>query len=773
MNIKEFTITEYGPLRDKNHISLEKFNLIFGYNESGKTLTVDALIKLLLGKDFDNFKKVNRIEERPLGRICICDENNNDIIIKSNETLKDYFEISNKEFSNLFIIRDSDLNLDKEDQLYGSITNRLLGLRIHDIEKIISTLKDIGRLTPTGKFRDIKNEKLDTKLNLAKTKIEEIDELEKVVKIEKIDELEEELHKLNDQILIIEKDILNLENARKREKFENLNESLTNYEELRNNLKNYENVVEDDKDTWNRNLDRINSKQKEIDDLELENDDLNQTISELDSRLYEKNLEFQKFQKIKDFLDDDIYPEKKNYDIRKGELAGKIMKKKFYKSTFLMCTLSFIGFLIFTIFNPPIYIFIITIILAILSASFWLFVFQIKRDESWLVGFFERMNLKLSKYQLNGAKIEEINNNLANFEFDYAKEKKLVDDLSKEKDNLDEKIKTIQNSRIPNLRKEINEYKAIISTIKKNNKVHSIEEFASKIDEKNQIRNDLELLTKQMAIHVEIIYQNEFELVDRIREELNKFERFKEESIGISYNEDKLDILKNERNDLIDKKELVKTELSSINEDFLQIERDANAILNLEDNYLFCNTSGELKNIKSLLKSFIRENEELKDDILILEEILNEISNEEKEKISRLLSDQSSVIDYFKEITDGMYNFVKYDPENGKIMVQRKDNLLLDAEKVSGGTYDQLYFCIRLALGEKLLQDQTGFFILDDPFLKSDNLRLTAQLKMIKQITQLGWQVLYFTSKNEIKEVLSEDIKKGNVNYIEFEQILS
>ena len=95
------------------------------------------------------------------------------------------------------------------------------------------------------------------------------------------------------------------------------------------------------------------------------------------------------------------------------------------------------------------------------------------------------------------------------------------------------------------------------------------------------------------------------------------------------------------------------------------------------------------------------------------------------------------------------------------------------AEKLSGGAYDQLYLSIRLALGEKLLKGKKGFFIMDDPFIKADPDRLQRQIETLKKISELGWQIMYFSAKGEIKDALKEDIKRGAINYVEVQGIFS
>ncbi|MCK4533686.1 AAA family ATPase, partial [bacterium] len=51
MKIKEFSIIRYGILSDHGKIKLNNFNLFFGRNEKGKSLTIDALVKMLLKKN--------------------------------------------------------------------------------------------------------------------------------------------------------------------------------------------------------------------------------------------------------------------------------------------------------------------------------------------------------------------------------------------------------------------------------------------------------------------------------------------------------------------------------------------------------------------------------------------------------------------------------------------------------------------------------------------------------------------------------------------------
>jgi exonuclease SbcC len=148
-------------------------------------------------------------------------------------------------------------------------------------------------------------------------------------------------------------------------------------------------------------------------------------------------------------------------------------------------------------------------------------------------------------------------------------------------------------------------------------------------------------------------------------------------------------------------------------------------------------------------------------------EIFDEIQTEDKNKVTTLFGEDSVVSDLFKEITGGFYKSVRLDSEGQKIQVERNDGEFFGAEQLSAGTYDQLYLSIRLSLGQKLLKGEKAFFIMDDPFIKSDKKRLERQMHILSKISQNGWQILYFSAKDEVKDALKDYIENGSVNLLE------
>jgi DNA repair protein SbcC/Rad50 len=147
--------------------------------------------------------------------------------------------------------------------------------------------------------------------------------------------------------------------------------------------------------------------------------------------------------------------------------------------------------------------------------------------------------------------------------------------------------------------------------------------------------------------------------------------------------------------------------------------------------------------------------------------VFDDIEAKERQQVSKLFGKESPVSEYFSRITEGHYDTVTFDPGSGVVSVKNRKGENLPADKLSSGAYDQLYLAVRLALGRRIAPDGAGFFIMDDPFIRSDPDRLVLQMRMLADIVREGWQVLYFSSKGEVKQVLDKEIKKGTVKLID------
>ncbi len=131
-------------------------------------------------------------------------------------------------------------------------------------------------------------------------------------------------------------------------------------------------------------------------------------------------------------------------------------------------------------------------------------------------------------------------------------------------------------------------------------------------------------------------------------------------------------------------------------------------------------------------------------------ELFEQIKRDEEQKLAELFAHDGPASETFERITGGRYTAVRYDPEPHAIEVERHDGATFDPGILSRGTTDQLYFATRVSLATQLLGSEPGFFLLDDPFVGADPDRLRRGFETLQNLAKDGWQILYFTAKQEV-----------------------
>ncbi len=773
MKIKEFSIIHYGPLPDTGRILLRNFNLFWGKNEDGKTLTIDALIKLILRRNTRDFEHINRVKENPEGYVIIENDKGKEVKLPEKGDLTKVADLTPSECLNIFVIRNSDLSIARESEFYTNVTDRLTGLRTEDISKIKGTLMEIGKITPTGTLRDIKGEKLKTMVEKSNNLTEEIESLVKEIKENGFDELEEKSARQREDIEGIEQEIKSLEDARKREKYEKGKEALNKLNNALKEIIGMEIYNEDDEQLWRGYEKEVKILIEQKENLLTELKENEKEFKEINERLSDAERDFQVFDERKKKLDDEIRPELKNYEIKSGELAQQEAKSKFLTSVGVISAILFGISLLGLIFSPSLLFQISAVLFLILALISGILKFQFVKDRAWLAGVFERNKLTLSNFELDAENIEGIRSNIQRFDEEYRKKYDELQELKREKENLEGEITKLRNEKIPEMKNNIKDAENRIDEIKRKSKEESLEEYTRKLISKQNLKNSIGEQESVLKSHFGENGTEPEENVSYWKEKVMNLWEYKDKAMDVKYNETIESKLKEKRQKFEEEQEKISESMISIQSKMQEVEGKANKILRLEEEYLYCKTSVDLEAVKDKLRGFIDENENEKDNALEVMKIFGEIEAKEKEKVSELFGKESLISKYFSEITDGLYEEVTFNQETGKIEVKLKDGTVLKAEKLSAGAYDQLYFSIRLALGEKLLKGNKGFFILDDPFIKADPDRLQRQIEMLKKVSELGWQVMYFSAKGEIKDVLERDISRDTINYVELQGVFS
>lgn len=772
MKIEEFSIRRYGPLPDTGRIALGKFCLFFGNNEDGKTLTIDALTKILFGKKAKIFKKIDRIEEEPDGFLVLRDEKGQEIKFPEKGDLTKLTGISPSDARNIFIIRDSDLSVKQESEHYRNITDRLTGMKTEEIEKIKNSLLDIGKLTPGGSFRDKKEEKLSSRIYETRRLIDGIGELNNEIKSENFDELEKELSKISGKIIKVGQRLGQYELAENRENYEKGIKALRALETALKSIKELDIFSEEDEQAWAGHEQDIKREKERAKKLKRELRKLENKLEKVDREFKKRNREIETLERTKKKIDDDIKPDLRNYEIKAGELEQKRGKSRFFTKSAIICAFLFMVSMIGLIVNPSVIFFYALSIIFLVSAAWLGFSrFQLVREEAWMNGMFERIKLELAKFKLQGETIQNILSNIKKFDDEYSVKKKELDEVAGDVKLLKSEIKKLEEKDIPEVENKIRDGEDGIREIKSRSKVNTLITHRKKL---KLLQNNKNLRDRQIEALKTLFGEEEEELSENIskwREEIEALKIYKDKAVEVEYNKAKEDKLKEQRQDILDQKEVVEDKIRDFHEKLSDLERSANSILKSESDFLHCKTSVDLGAIEERLKEFIEDNENKRENVLTIKKIFDEIEEEEEEKVSSLFGKGSTISKHFSKITDGIYPEVNFSSDERNIYVKNRNGEILDVGKLSGGAYDQLYLSIRLGLGESLLMGKKAFFIMDDPFIKADKKRLKEQIDILKKICDSGWQILYFTAKDEVKEVLKEEIKDNKVDYVEIQSI--
>jgi exonuclease SbcC len=773
MRIKELFIKRYGPLQGISYVLAHPFTLLAGNNEEGKTLTIDALVKLLLGSHVRDFGHlIDRVGERPEGYCVIEGDDGTEIKLPEKGDLTQVAAVTASECRNIFIIRDSDLSIASESEFYTTVTNRLTGLRTEEIIRIKETLREIGRLTPGGIFLDIKEENLKTRIESARKLLGNIEDLAQEMNQARFDELEQEAVRFQEEIERLRKGSEQLEDARKRDKYIKGKEALDRLRtalETASKLKQYN---EGDAQQW-RDCDRditLHREEKEASAAKLKAHE--QELKGIDKTLREKMRECRIFEERKKTLDE-VKAELNLNETKRKEGAEREQRAQAFMRMGIIAAVLLAISLIGIIIRPSLPFYIAAPFFLIATIVLWLPQLQQAQENAWSAGTFERIKITLAKFKWKAETAEDIYARIQHFDEELRKQSDEIQEITRRKENLEERIIELRNKIIPTEENKIREAQDRIDDIKNRSGAESRQLFQQRLMARHQYEKSID---EEQGILRNLLGVQGETLQDTIafwQQALKALEQFRDAAQGVPYEEAAVVRLKQAAATAEASLAALHDQMAGLRKRLEEIEREANKTLQLQGDYLPCTTMIDLEAVCGRLRGFISSAVETRDTALKVMAIFEEIEAEERKKVAELFGPGSPVSAYFGEITGNSYEAVLFNQEQGCIQVMRKDGLLLEAEKLSGGAYDQLYLAIRLALGEKILQGTKGFFIMDDPFVKADPERLQKQIEMLKKISQSGWQIIYFSAKGEMREMAKSLIKRGAVNYVEIQAISS
>ncbi len=284
--------------------------------------------------------------------------------------------------------------------------------------------------------------------------------------------------------------------------------------------------------------------------------------------------------------------------------------------------------------------------------------------------------------------------------------------------------------------------------IKKQNKktIEKINKINYELNDKiNHTENEIKLLEKNN--------EGPTKEIEKINEKINTEINIEKQKIKNKYiykiNNDELNILFNciDFNEVIDNiQNLIRQKELNLNT--LQLNKK-NIINDLEN---LVNTKELLEIEKQNYDELKEKNDKINTARILLGNAYEKMKNSVTPKFTSNLSEN------IMRISDGKYKKVTVNDEEG-IIVELPNGEYVSAEKLSGGTIEQLYLSLRLSMAKEISNENMPI-ILDEAFAYYDDERLESTLKFLINNFKEN-QIILFTCTNREKEILD----KININY--------
>lgn len=778
MKIKQLDIKNYGPLVNKKYQFSDGFNLFFGENEQGKSLTFDALIKLLFGKYSKKFAQINRVEEDPAsfgGFVTISttqDNKEKEYRLQGKTTLSDLTGLTTNECNNIFLIRNSELSigldLQEQDQFYLSVTDRLTGLQTEEISSMKNKLLNYGQLTETHRFLNTQeSNKLAERVEKAQQLLLIESKLNKTLGPQGVKQwlqLEENEQTFKQKIEDIKTKLSQYALAKKVEDYIEQKNLLNSLQEIENKLTPLANIQQE-------KLDKLRSAIQEEKGLKIQQQELKNELNgkqkkadQIEKELSKISLEVTKNTPIKEEIDHSIQPE----SFRLIEQLASIQAtryKPWRQLLFLSGGLLFTSLLVLIFQTHPVVI-SLTIIFFLTTLLLSYHNFRLINKQQKFDTSFNQLKLKLKKYDIKINNPDEIDAKTTQLKqiFNQLLTKQSV--LTVEKKAIRDDISEVKDKKLAKITSQLIQEQAIIKQILQECLVNSMDELTKKLNEKKDLENQKQkinilLETKLGRPHFGI------SPIDYYSKKITEQPQLEIEKSEVKFNENEVKKLEDEQSKIVSELENIQQRLANLQELLKDFQREISSILPTKNSPLIIDNINDLIHSKKELEHFLSQHLKKQENVIKLISILEKLESEEKEKVSQFFGKDSAISNLFREITKEKYVQVYYNQNSHQIMVEKSDQTHLATQQLSSGTYDQLYLTIRLGLGKALLKDKTGFFIMDDPFLKSDQKRIKNQLEILLKMVKEGWQIIYFSAKNEITDYLKDkDINQINSQII-------
>jgi len=763
MRLTTAEIDRYGPLYDCRPPCNDGITVLSGPNEAGKTLYLEALLQLLEPDTTDIMDPSPRVSEPPTGRVVV--ENGGDQYECDGSTsLCDISAVEPAHLQSVFVVQDNDLKLPSEQEYYTSLIEKLGDIHTTEINAIQSELIDRGRLTE-ARLNISSDQSYNNAGDIHDTAKDLADDVRRyTTKIDEasLDELDTRRLRLRRKLRETEEQLATQEEAKTIAEYERLSDQLETYRSTSNKLTDLE---EFDRDTLEDLRELRNDIGRDRDTLQGLTSDIEAKESDVEEALGTlEDLETRKAKlEGRESAVEDARSAIETYRNRDDEAAGAERNLTLTKYTTGAGLLAAGGVGIagaITGSLPTLGFGAALLITAIASGLAY------NRSNNSLTAVETARESVLQSARDAGfdvESVEEVAPAIESYDIDLTQVQERVTRKDQQRQNSEQDLENLRDEK-SELESQIDEQESRLEELLENAGVSAIDGYQERVEMRENLEPDQQAAWQSLvdrfsepdaATPDEKTAAWEKEL-DRLVDDVDEAEVDAE-----VYDEGDLQDLEAEVDRLTGEIEDLEARLDEHDDRLAAFDQRARNLSTQPfiDRGLGLDTRSKegLESLAADLDTVVNQIEEDAELSRKALELFNEVKAQEEQKLADLFDPDGPASRTFKTLTGGRYTGVAYDADSHEIVVERDDGRTLTPDLLSQGTKDQLYFSTRVSLAQQLLGNESGFLLLDDPFLAADPDRLNQGFKTLRKLADDGWQIIYLTAKQEVRDTMVDE----------------
>lgn len=753
MKITEFQIDRYGPLHHPRTECDGGLEVYYGPNESGKTLLLEGLLRMLDPDIESTMDGIDRVRDPPAGYLVV-ESGDEAYQLGDGQVLGDVAPVTPTHLRNIFVVRDSDLRIRQHHQFYDSVTEQIGDLHTSEIEAIQDRLVELGRLQPkqrnvssaaryddAGKVRDDARKLAGDLRDYVETATDE-----------GLDDLESELIDTRSRLRRVRSELEEQRRAERAKEHARLSSQLEKVERLEADRQRLRDFTRGTLERLTSIDTTISNDRGQIEKLEGQIDELHQENERLESESTALESDVRPMEEREGSIDD----VEATLEAVRDETSATTGADRRMGITRLVALLGLGLGGAATLYGviqgqPQLLLPLLLLAIGIGGGILWYVDYRrvtaVERERTSLLENARDAGLEVDE-------VSDIGPSITEFKTELGAKREQVNEREREIE-VNEGLISEHSETIDDHRGEIRELESEKAGLLEEAGVTSIEEYRENVDDLDAIEDELG--------------PAEQSLVDAFGEPVGDDDRIEywhaelDDSIAEidvddvdpnDYDEDRLDELEDEKETLEDRSGGLRDDLESHRHELDQFDDRVDGLNTdpfVEDQLrLEARSVDGLRQLAEELEALAMRIDRDAEISRAALEIFDDLHQEEEAKISDLFEPGGRASEVFGTITDERYDRVDYDSDERRLKVHRNNGTVHTASELSHGARDQLYLATRISLAEQLLDSEPGFFLMDDAFLPADTDRLHSGFRVLERLVEDGWQVIYLTAKEEV-----------------------